>query len=385
MAYNYEDNPHAMANDPHWEMGDPYDQVEDSYGERETPEYEIADTYIEPHGFSDGNGDDQGKADHACHCISCSYRSWDRQSIQPLLPCCSGRRPSNLPTSWTIEDMLQLARNLRKPNYPTHGNRRQRRALRRLRKMIEKADQKVPVRSEKKLRKLFSCLDESVFQGRMKSRTRLVFHTHGHRDLLGFTGPSSHCRRHRHIYGVEIHVLTDRPFQKVLETMLHEMCHGFSFLFLDPNKLSCFDFIVYAGDKGHGLLFQKLFRSCVCFLQHNVGNVLRIDVGQHLSHVSASSRKLRQDVRNVFEGTLAQLQTHRSLRRALKLDQKYGAWLHNRIQEGRDILEIIMLTYFRKYISGHQWRYPIARQGISESIVVEGLDDETSKFLLKYL
>lgn len=76
--------------------------------------------------------------------------------------------------------------------------------------------------------------------------------------------------------------------------------------------------------------------------------------------------------------------TYMSLSRALRLQRGDQDDLLNLIEEGRDILEIIVLMVFPGD-DRDDWRRPTPRRGNPRSAIVEGLDDGYSKFLLSNL
>lgn len=396
--------------DPYFEMddyydaiGDPYDRMNDAHGERDDTHQAFDDVYPDPDDFSDRlkalkyDIDNHDDIDDHYNQTRNQFCSGVIHVIQPAtvpeaeLPCCDEDRSSDLPTNWTIQDMLEFAQQLRTPDHPVHDDRRECRGLEELRQTIKETDMNTPCRSVPKLQDLFHCLNEAVFQGRLSGKCRLKLH-HGKsvgENVLGSTEPYSRCTRHQQVYGVRIHVYIESPFHELLETMLHEMIHAFIFLYLDLRQLSCLDYIINYGWHGHGRVFQKLLWSFACFLQHTMGDVWSIDAGEHLDHSMVQCVKQRQTIRKILEQVLDGLpkrKTYSRLRRALTMKRKDGGWLKERIMEGRDILEIVIMLFFEHQCREYEWRRPCPREGNPRSIVVEGLEEgEYKKYLLARL
>lgn len=237
------------------------------------------------------------------------------------------------------------------------------------------------------LRVLAECLDILLFAGLLRTRYHISYvDPSTPHQCWGETRIDRGSIENQRIETFLISINTaERPdgrqFFGIFETLIHELCHAFLLLLLDPKALSCGEMIEVCGLEGHGSLFVELYTQCAKVLtkrgchQINVSEKLEVSLWNSQQKRSAMVCLWQTSIRDMPE----QEKTYTSILKALSLPASEQLRLRDFIYQGRSLLEIICVFMFKLLES--EWRHPFqGRSGAVDSINVP-LGMEDSPFL----
>lgn len=187
------------------------------------------------------------------------------------------------------------------------------------------------------------------------------------RQKRGETCVIRQCEAQRRVLEVKIMMNPDDSIQGFAEsrllqfagTLLHEMCHAAILLyFAECRSLSCLESILHLGIEGHGTIYDALFRSMVGLFVRSTGWTIGLEAHLYNS-IFQDRRKLTEAVRlwiQISYHLPESARIYAGLTKLLILTQNESGRLIKLIEDGRDVLEIIIILKYKLW-NGY-WRLP---------------------------
>ena len=235
--------------------------------------------------------------------------------------------------------------------------------------MLNTTDLRRPISSTNQLEDVAKCLRNIIFRRELLGRCDLIMARSGSMDVnvRGYTAVTSRCYVDQMVHRIKIAINPDehpvhfdKPFLTSISTILHEMCHAFTFIFVDRRPLTPVESIIYIGIKGYGFLWAKLYRAAA-FLLERLG--CRLDAVPYSldGSVRTEIRTRREAIRrwrDVSQRGPGLGGTPFRLEHELHISPRdTTVRLPRLIQEGRDYFEIILVLEFGRWKG--DWRNPI--------------------------
>lgn len=300
--------------------------------------------------------------------------AYPRGAILPALlpslpPCCQFHYPSSdmaiNPTSRNLTWIKEYIAGLYwRPLSPVQQSARAE-----LRGRLATADITSFFKSSDEVKALAKCLIDLLFGDGLFERCEFILASPNTMQVRGFTMCTCCCDIHQQVHAVRIVINPDdnpyapqqaaRRYLDVLETLLHEICHGILITAVERGSLTPIESAVYMGICGHGTLFVALFQAVAHLLGKHTNWIIDVDAACSLS--ARRDRDMLAEAQNIWQHICRNPQesarTYAGLGQLLIKNPGDDMRLLYLIREGRDVLELVLIM--RLGAQASNWRRPL--------------------------